>query len=186
RAVVLAAVDSGITFFDTADSYGDGYSEEFLGAALEGIRDRVVIATKFGNARRAQPEETLSSRRGIRKAVEVSLRRLGTDYIDLYQMHYPEERTPIEETLAALQELVLEGKVRYVGCSNFSAWQVVEAEFLARSTRSSRFISAQNAYNLIEADAEQELLPACQRFGVGLIPFRPLANGLLTGKYRRG
>lgn len=187
RAVVDAAIDNGITLFDTSDSYGD--SELFLGAALEGRREQIVLATKFGSDLRGAngPDwGARGSRRYIRRAVERSLSRLRTDWIDLYQLHMPDPNTPIEETLSALTELVHEGKVRYIGCSNYSAWQVADADWIARSNGLERFISAQNHYNLIERQAEAELLPACDRFGVGVLPYFPLASGLLTGKYRRG
>ncbi|HEX6511380.1 MAG TPA: aldo/keto reductase [Chloroflexota bacterium] len=186
KAVVEAAVEAGITFFDTADSYGETNSEVFLGQALQGRRQQVSIATKFGNRHRARPEVALGSRQHLRWAVEDSLRRLQTDYIDLYQLHFPDPRTPIEETLAAMDELVREGKVRYIGACNMAAWQTVEAEWVARQRHSERFISAQNRYNLLDRSVEQELGPACVEYGIGIIPFSPLANGLLTGKYRRG
>jgi aryl-alcohol dehydrogenase-like predicted oxidoreductase len=187
REVVRAALDAGITLFDTADIYGE--SEEFLGDALTSVRDDVVIATKFGmdmQGRLGPDWGARGSRRYIRKAVEASLRRLRTDWIDLYQMHAPDRKTPIQETLAALHELVLEGKVRYVGSSNFAAWQVADAEWTARSAGLTRFISAQNHYSLVERSVETELVPACRHHGIGLLPFYPLANGLLSGKYRRG
>jgi aryl-alcohol dehydrogenase-like predicted oxidoreductase len=187
RQVVDAAIEGGITLFDTADVYGE--SETFLGEVLAGRRDQVVLATKFGNPLGGALGEdwgARGSRRYIRRAVERSLRRLRTDYIDLYQMHRPDPRTPVEETLAALTELVREGKVRYLGSSNFAAWQVAEAELTARGHGQERFISAQNNYNLLEREAEAELAPACERFGIGILPYFPLANGLLTGKYRRG
>jgi aryl-alcohol dehydrogenase-like predicted oxidoreductase len=187
RVVVHAALDAGITLFDTADIYGE--SEDFLGEVLGPARADIVLATKFGNDMGGQlgPDwRARGSRRYIRRAVESSLRRLRTDWIDLYQMHSPDPSTPIEETLAALHELVDEGKVRYVGCSNFAAWQLADADWVARSGGHPRFISAQNHYSLIEREVEKELTPACRRFGVGILPFFPLANGLLTGKYRRG
>ncbi|HVV76233.1 MAG TPA: aldo/keto reductase [Mycobacteriales bacterium] len=187
RAVVHAAIDAGITLFDTADIYGE--SEDFLGEVLGSARADIVLATKFGNDMGGQlgPDwGARGSRRYIRKAVESSLRRLRTDWIDLYQMHSPDRSTPIEETLAALHELVDEGKVRYVGCSNFSAWQLADADWTARTGGHPRFVSAQNHYSLIEREVEKELSPACSRFGVGILPFFPLANGLLSGKYRRG
>jgi aryl-alcohol dehydrogenase-like predicted oxidoreductase len=185
RAVVDAAVESGITLFDTADSYGD--SEAFLGEVLEGRRDDVVLATKFGHdLGGARDFGALGSRRYIRRAIERSLRRLRTDYVDLYQLHDPDPATPMEETLAALTDLVHEGKVRYIGSSNLAAWQVTHAEWLARSGGSERFISAQNHYSLLERGAEKELAPACEQFGIGILPYFPLANGMLTGKYRRG
>lgn len=191
RAVVDAALDAGINFFDTADIYGNphGTSEEYLGAALRGRRDDVVIATKFGmnmDGMNGPDHGARGARRYIMRAVEASLRRLGTDYIDLYQMHEPDPGTPIEETLSALDDLVRAGKVRYLGNSNFSGWQIADADWTARSAGLTRFISAQNHYNLLHRSAEAEVIPACQRFGLGLLPFFPLANGLLTGKYRRG
>jgi 1-deoxyxylulose-5-phosphate synthase len=190
QAVIDAAFDAGITLFDTSDSYGSvpGASEELLGKALAGRRDEAVIATKFGaDLRGANGPDwgARGSRRYLRRAVESSLRRLGTDWIDLYQYHYPDRTTPVEETLAALDDLVAAGKVRYVGSSNMAAWQVVEAEFTARSNHTARFVSAQNHYSFLRRDAEKELLPACERYGIGVLPYFPLANGLLTGKYAR-
>jgi aryl-alcohol dehydrogenase-like predicted oxidoreductase len=189
NAVVRQALDSGITLFDTADIYGQGASEEMLGLALGSERENVVVATKFGmdmQGANGPDWGVRGSRRYIRKAVEASLRRLGTDWIDLYQLHRPDPQTPIEETLAALDELVREGKVRYLGSSNFTGWQVVDADWTARAAGTSRFVSAQNEYSLLERDVEDELVPACEHVGVGLLPFFPLASGLLTGKYRRG
>jgi aryl-alcohol dehydrogenase-like predicted oxidoreductase len=190
-AVVGAALDAGITLFDTADVYRgeQGSSEEILGKALGARRDDVVIATKFGGDMKGEngPDWGVrGSRRYIRKAVESSLRRLGTDWIDLYQLHVPDEVTPIEETLAALSELVAEGKVRYLGSSQFAGWQVVDADWAARTNGSQHFISAQNRYNLLEREVEDELVPACEHLGIGVLPFFPLASGLLTGKYKRG
>ncbi len=188
--VVQAAVDAGITLFDTADIYGDppGRSEELLGAALGTRRSSVVVATKFGmDARGANgPDDgARGSRRYIRTAVEHSLRRLQTDWIDLYQFHQPDPLTPIDETLAALDDLVIAGKVRYIGSSNFAGWQVAHAAWLARDRRSAPFVAAQNHYSLLNRDLERELIPAAAEFGVGVLPFYPLANGLLTGKYSR-
>ncbi len=190
REVVDAAIDAGITLFDVADIYGaePGLSEDLLGQSLVGRRDDVLVATKFGmdmGGTNGPDWNARGSRRYIRRAVEASLRRLRTDYIDLYQYHAPDGITPIDETLAALGELVAEGKVRYVGSSNLAAWQVVEADLTARSAGAPRFISAQNHYSLLERGPAAELAPACQAYGVGLLPFFPLANGLLTGKYRR-
>ena len=189
NAVVRQAIDSGVTLFDTADIYGQGASEEMLGLALGSERENVVVATKFGmdmQGANGPDWGVRGSRRYIRKAVEASLRRLGTDWIDLYQLHRPDPQTPIEETLAALDELVREGKVRYLGSSNFTGWQVVDADWSARAAGTTPFISAQNEYSLLERDVEDELVPACEHVGVGLLPFFPLASGLLTGKYRRG
>ncbi|HVY11923.1 MAG TPA: aldo/keto reductase [Mycobacteriales bacterium] len=187
REVVHAALDAGITLFDTADIYGE--SEDFLGEVLGAARSDIVLATKFGmdmGGKLGPDWGARGSRRYIRKAIESSLRRLRTDWIDLYQLHAPDPKTPIEETLAALHELVDEGKVRYLGCSNFAAWQLADADWTARSSGHPRFISAQNHYSLIERGVEAELVPACVRYGVGVLPFYPLANGLLTGKYQRG
>jgi aryl-alcohol dehydrogenase-like predicted oxidoreductase len=190
RAVVDAAFDEGITLFDTSDSYGA--SEERLGALLEGRRDDVVLATKFGSDVRrrggdnGEDWDARGSRRYIRRAVESSLTRLRTDWIDLYQLHRPDPATPIEETLSALSDLVREGKVRYIGSSNFTGWQVADAEWTARTRGIERFISAQNEYNLLKRDVEDDLVPALEQYGIGLLPFFPLASGLLTGKYRRG
>lgn len=187
-AVVHAALDHGVTLFDTADTYGLGESERMLGAALGRHRDDVIVATKFGsNMKGANGPDwgVRGSRRYIRKAVEASLRRLGTDWIDLYQLHVPDRNTPLPETLAALDELVGEGLVRYVGSSNFAAWQVTEAAWIARTEGLSPFISAQNQYSLYDRSAEAELVPAAVHAGVGILPYSPLAWGLLTGKYRR-
>jgi aryl-alcohol dehydrogenase-like predicted oxidoreductase len=186
QAVVDAALDAGITLFDTADIYGQGTSEEFIGRALDGRRERVLIATKFGKQMDENPSERRGSRDYVRWAVEGSLRRLRTDRIDLYQMHEPDENTPVEETLGALQELVTEGKVRFVGNSNYSAEQIQEADAVARERVLTRFVSAQNQYSLVERGIEDDVLPACERLGLGQLPFFPLASGLLTGKYTRG
>jgi aryl-alcohol dehydrogenase-like predicted oxidoreductase len=186
RAVIDAALDAGVTLFDTADIYGQGLSEEYIGRALEGRRDRVVIATKFGMPMNERPEERRASPDYVRWAVEGSLRRLRTDVIDLYQLHEPDPVTPLEETLGTLNDLVHEGKVRWIGASNFSAEQIEEAEELARGAGLHRFVSVQNEYSLLDREAEDEVLPACERLGIGFLPYFPLANGLLTGKYRRG
>ena len=190
REVVHAALDEGITLFDTSDSYGA--SEDRLGELLEGNRDDVVIATKFGSDLRGRGHYNgedwgaRGSRRYIRRAVESSLRRLRTDWIDLYQLHRPDRATPIEETLSALDDLVHEGKVRYIGSSNFTGWQVAEAEWTSRTRGYERFISAQNHYNWLKRDIEADLVPAVEHYGIGLLPYFPLASGLLTGKYHRG
>jgi aryl-alcohol dehydrogenase-like predicted oxidoreductase len=190
RAVVHAALDQGVTLFDTSDSYGA--SEQRLGEILQGHRDDVVIATKFGSDVRRRGQDNgadwgaRGSRRYIHRAVESSLRRLRTDWIDLYQLHRPDPATPLEETLSALDDLVHAGKVRYLGHSNFSGWQVADAEWIARTRNLERFVSAQNEYSLLNRTVETDLVPALQHFGIGLLPFFPLANGLLTGKYRRG
>jgi aryl-alcohol dehydrogenase-like predicted oxidoreductase len=185
--VVHAALDQGITLFDTADIYGGAESEVHLGAALRDRRDKAVVATKFGMATNLQETyDRGGSRTYVRRAVERSLRRLQTDYIDLYQLHTPDPLTPIEETLSALDDLVREGKVRYIGNSNFSGWQIADADWTARLNHGERFVSAQNQYSLLERDIERDVTPACERFGLGILPFFPLASGLLTGKYRRG
>ena len=189
RAVVDAALDAGINLIDTADIYGgQGGSETQLGAVLAGRRGDVVLATKFGMdmAGANGPDwGARGSRRYVRLAVEASLRRLQTDWIDLYQYHAPDGITPIEETVDALDELVRDGLVRTIGSSNLAAWQVADAEAHAQRTGRTRFISAQNHYNLLERGAERELVPACERHRVGILPYFPLASGLLTGKYRR-
>ncbi|WP_433066113.1 aldo/keto reductase [Dactylosporangium sp. CS-033363] len=189
--VVAAALDHGITLFDTADIYGatPGASEEALGAALGKHRDDVIVATKFGmNARGLHGADwgARGSRRYIVRAAESSLRRLQTDHIDLYQLHEPDPATPIEETLAALDDLVRSGKVRYIGHSNFSGWQTADAAWTAETRHLTPFVSAQNRYSLLNRGVEAELVPALERFGLGLLPFFPLEMGLLTGKYRRG
>jgi aryl-alcohol dehydrogenase-like predicted oxidoreductase len=186
RAVIDAALEAGVTLIDTADIYSQGTSEEFIGRALEGRRDRFVIATKFGKPMDDRPEERRGDPDYIRWAVEGSLRRLRTEAIDVYQMHEPDPATPIEETLGALNDLVQEGKVRWIGSSNFSAEQIEAAEEAARSAGFNRFVSAQNHYSRVEREAEDEVLPACKRLGIGFLPYFPLASGLLTGKYRRG
>jgi aryl-alcohol dehydrogenase-like predicted oxidoreductase len=185
RAVVDAALEQGVTLLDTADTYGGGDSENFLGQILKGRRDQVVLATKFGSPMGGLEEEARGSRRYIRRAVEASLRRLQTDYIDLYQHHRPDPNTPLEETVAALDELVVEGKIRYAGSSNYAGFRIADADWIARQQHRTRFISAQNHYSLLERSVEHEVLPACEQHGVGMLPFFPLANGLLTGKYRR-
>lgn len=190
-AVVGAALDAGITFFDVADMYGahPGLSEERLGAALGARRDEVVIGTKFGldmGGANGPDGGARGSRAYIVRAVEASLRRLGTDWIDLYQFHTPDPQTPIEETLRALDDLVRAGKVRYIGHSNMTGWQIAQAEYVARELGTERFISAQNHYNLLDRRAELEVVPAAAEFGLGVLPYFPLANGLLTGKYSQG
>jgi aryl-alcohol dehydrogenase-like predicted oxidoreductase len=191
RAVVDAAIEAGVTLFDTADMYGiDGGSEKALGEVLEKRRDQIVLATKFGHQRADMgygPAAGAKGGRGyIRRAVTESLRRLRTDYIDLYQLHTPDPSTPMEETIAALDELVTEGKVRYIGHSNLSGWQIADAAHLAAAAGKTPFISAQNHWSLLERDAEAEVVPAAVNFGLGVLPYFPLANGMLTGKVRRG
>jgi aryl-alcohol dehydrogenase-like predicted oxidoreductase len=185
-AVIDAALDAGVTLIDTADIYSQGTSEEFIGRALEGRRDRVLIATKFGKPMDERPEERRGDPDYIRWAVEGSLRRLRTDVIDVYQMHEPDPATPIEATLGALDDLVQDGKVRWIGCSNFSAEQIEAAEEVARVAGFHRFVSVQNHYSLVEREAEDVVLPTCEKLRLGFLPYCPLASGLLTGKYRRG
>ena len=188
--VVHAAIDAGITLFDTADVYGNGGgSETLLGRALGSRRAEVVVATKFGmdmQGANGPDWGVRGSRRYIRLAVEASLRRLGTDWIDLYQLHAPDPRTPVEETLAALDEIVTRGLVRYLGSSNLAGWQVVDADWVARSGGYTPFVSAQNEYSWLDRGIEAELVPALAHTGQSLLPYFPLARGLLTGKYRRG
>jgi aryl-alcohol dehydrogenase-like predicted oxidoreductase len=191
RPVVDAALDAGITLFDTAEMYGGGGgSEEILGEVLAGRRDQVVLATKFGHQafdmRCGAAAGAKGGRSYIRLAVERSLRRLRTDYIDLYQLHTPDPVTPIGETLRALGELVAEGKVRYIGHSNLAGWQIADAAHVARAAGTEPFVSAQNHWSLLERGVEAEVIPAARHFGLGVLPYFPLANGLLTGKVRRG
>lgn len=189
--ILAAARDTGVTLLDTADVYGDpaGGSEAVLGEALKGQRDEFVVATKFGMNMRGEngmDHGVRGSRAYVRRAVEGSLRRLQTDHIDLYQLHVPDDVTPIQETLAVLTDLVREGKIRYLGCSNFAGWQIADADWTARSSGLERFVSVQNRYSLLDRSIEDEVVPACETFGLGVLPFFPLEYGLLTGKYRRG
>jgi len=185
KAVIRKALDLGITLFDTADTYGNkGGSESILGDYLGPERDNIVLATKFGWE--IGPSERGASRRYILKAVRASLMRLKTDYIDLYQLHKPDPETPLEETLRTLNDLIRLGAVRYIGCSNMPAWQVVEAQWIAKSLGIEGFISCQNEYSLLGRKVEEELLPAMRAYALGLLPYFPLASGLLTGKYQRG
>jgi aryl-alcohol dehydrogenase-like predicted oxidoreductase len=186
RAVIEAALDEGITLFDTADIYSQGKSESYIGEVLEGRRDSVVLATKFGSEMEGAPDFAPGSRDYIRWAVEGSLKRLRTDVIDLYQLHRPDPTTPIAETLEALNELVVEGKVRFIGSSNFDAAMIEDADKVARERGFARFVSAQNHYSFVHREAEDEILPVCERLGIGQLPYFPLASGLLTGKYNRG
>ncbi|MGX7823697.1 aldo/keto reductase [Actinokineospora sp. 24-640] len=190
RALVRGALDAGVTLFDVADVYGAprGRSEELLGQALAGRREHAVIATKFGvdmQGGNGPDFGARGSRRYVRRAVEASLRRLDTDWIDLYQLHRPDPSTPLEETLTALDDLVRDGMVRYVGVCNLAGWQIADAAWTAREARVRGPVSAQNHYSLLEREAEREVLPACARFNVSVLPYFPLANGLLTGKYAR-
>jgi len=186
RKVVHRALDLGITLFDTADVYGErGRSEEYLGESLGERRKDIVLATKFGMAMDDAGIRKGASRRYILSAVEASLQRLKTDWIDLYQLHQPDPLTPIEETLRALDDLIRQGKARYVGCSNLPAWQVVEALWTARHAGLDRFVCCQDEYSLVAREPERELIPMMERYGLGLLPYFPLASGLLTGKYQR-
>jgi len=189
--LLRAARETGVTLLDTADIYGGhpGQSEEMLGEALRGQRDEFVVATKFGMDMQGANGEDFgarASRRYVRRAVEASLRRLQTDHIDLYQLHRPDPLTPVAETLEALTDLVREGKVLYVGCSNFDGWQVADASWTSATAGLASFVSVQNEYSLLDRGVEVEVTPACERFDLGLLPFFPLARGLLTGKYQRG
>lgn len=181
KAVVHKAIEVGLNFIDTAESYGRGLSEEFIGKAIEGHRQEVLLTTKFGG--RGKPGT--GGRSYIKNAVHGSLQRLNTDYIDMLSIHFPDPSTPIEETMRALDDLVRAGDVRYLGCSNFAAWQLVEAEWAAKTAHSSPFIASQNPYSLLQRNVEQDLAPACVKYGVGVIPYSPLAGGFLTGKYRQ-
>lgn len=185
-AVINHAIGAGINFIDTADVYDRGHSEEFVGKALKGKRQQVIIATKFGNPMGEGPNERGGSRYHVFRAVDNSLKRLQTDYIDLYQIHLPDATTPIEETLSALDNLVKSGKVRYIGCSNFAAWQLCEALWTSRTNHLAAFVTVQPQYNLLARQIERELVPCCQAYNIGVIPYSPLASGFLTGKYQRG
>jgi aryl-alcohol dehydrogenase-like predicted oxidoreductase len=184
--IVSTAIDKGIAYFDTADSYFEGRSEEYLGRALHGRRHEVIVATKFGNRTGPRANDTGASRKHVFDACEASLRRLQTDYIDVYQVHSPDRRTPIEETMRALDDLVRQGKVRYIGCSNLFEWEVAEAQWTARVHNLTEFVSCQDFYNLLYRDIEKRMEPMCIKYGLGMIPYFPLAGGLLGGDYRRG
>ena len=186
RAVVDRAFDLGITLFDTADMYGArGGSETQLGKILGHRRKDIVLASKFGMAMSDDGTKIGASRRYIMSAVEDSLRRLKTDWIDLYQLHQPDPLTPLDETMQALDDLVTQGKIRYIGCSNLPSWQVVESQWISKSMGLNRFVSCQDEYNILNRNLEAELIPAMQKYGCGLLPYFPLASGLLTGKYKR-
>ena len=184
--VINSAIEAGINFIDTADVYDQGHSEEYIGRALGDKRHQVIIATKFGGPMGQDPNERGGSRYHVLQAVDNSLKRLQTDYIDLYYMHMPDGSTPIEETLYTLDSLVKSGKVRYIGCSNFAAWQVNEALWTSKTNHLAAFIVVQQRYNLLSREIERELVSCCEAHGIGVIPYSPLANGLLTGKYRQG
>ncbi|KAF2415285.1 aldo/keto reductase [Microbacterium sp. B35-04] len=190
RAVLDAAIDAGVTFLDTADMYGGepGQSETLMGEALRGRRDQVTLATKFGHPGRDMgypPSGAKGSRSYVRRAVEASLTRLQTDWIDLYQLHVPDDDTPLEETLDVLGDLVREGKVRYIGHSNFAGWQIAEGHFAALMRHGVPFVSSQNQYSLLSRGAERDVLRAVERYRLGFFPYFPLHNGLLTGKFTR-
>ena len=185
-SVINLALELGINYIDTADMYDRGRSEEFVGKALKGKRADVIIATKFATPMGDGPNDKGGSRRYIMRAVEASLKRLQTDYIDVYQMHIPDPDTPIEETLSALDDLVHAGKVRYIGCSNFAAWQLCEALWTSSTRNLHSFVTIQVRYNVLERAIETELVPCCRKYGVGVIPWGPLAGGFLTGKYEEG
>lgn len=185
-SIVNHALDLGINYIDTADWYNQGRSEEFVGKAVKGKRSRVIIATKFGLPMGEGPNERGGSRYHLVQAIDASLKRLDTDYIDLYQIHAFDLSTPLEETLRTLDTLVRAGKVRYIGCCNFAAWQICEALWTSKVNNLEPFITVQSSYNLIERDIEQEVVPCCQAHDIGVIPWGPLAGGFLTGKYRRG
>jgi 1-deoxyxylulose-5-phosphate synthase len=186
RSIVDAAIDGGVTYFDTADSYYEGRSETYLGEALRGRRHDVIVATKFGNRVGPRPNDGGASRHHVIASCEASLRRLHTDYIDVYQVHTPDRDTPIDETLEALNALIHQGKVRYIGCSNYFEWEVVESVWVARSHGWQSFISCQDFYNLLYRDIEKRFVPMCVKYGLGLIPYLPLAGALLSGAYARG
>ena len=185
-AIIEQALELGINCVDTGETYAEGRSESLIGKALKGKRSGVVIATKFGKDRSVGPDEHRASRRRIMRAVEGSLKRLNTDYIDLYVMHEPDPETPIAETLRTLDDLIRAGKLRYIACSEFASWQLCEALWTSSAHNFESFIAASSFYNLLNRGAERELIPCCQKFGVGMVPTAPLAGGFLTGKYRRG
>jgi aryl-alcohol dehydrogenase-like predicted oxidoreductase len=186
RQIVDRAIELGVTYFDSADSYYAGRSEEYLGLALKGRRQQVIVATKFGNRVGEGPNDQGASRHHIIASCEASLRRLHTDYIDVYQVHSPDRSTPIDETLEALNALLRQGKVRYIGCSNYFEWEVVEAIWTARAHGWQTFVSCQDFYNLLYRDIEKRFVPMVRKYGLGLIPYLPLAGALLSGSYRRG
>ena len=186
ETVVHAALDAGVNMIDTSNSYGSVYSEEFIGRALNGRRHEAVIATKVSSRVSDGPNNAGNSRKHIYDQVDVSLRKLRTDYIDLYQIHWWDPNTPIEETLRTLDELIRVGKVRYAGCSNFAAWQVCESHWTAKTLGINEFVSMQPHYSMLYRKPEEEMIPFCEKYGIGILPYYPLENGFLTGKYRRG
>ena len=184
--VIRQAVDLGINFIDTSNSYSDGLSEEYIGKSVKGIRSQVLLATKVASSTGQGPNLRGASRVHLLEQVELSLKRLDTDYIDLYQVHFPDPSTPIEETLRTLDELVRQGKVRYIGCSNYAGWQVAEAVLTSRMLHLEPYVSVQPEYSMLNREIEKEIVPCCQAYGLGILPYFPLASGFLTGKYRRG
>ena len=182
--VLNAAIEGGVTFFDTARMYGGGKSEEFMGEALKGKREQVILATKFGGP--TKPHDATGSRQHLMRSVETSLRALQTDYIDLYQLHFPDPTTPVEETLSAMDTLVRQGKVRYIGCSNFTGWMIADAHWIAKTRGYEHFITVQNEWSLLTRTVENEVKGACEHFGASILPYFPLASGVLTGKVKRG
>jgi aryl-alcohol dehydrogenase-like predicted oxidoreductase len=186
HAVIDAAIDAGVDFFDTAETYGSGKSELFIGSGLRGKRDKVCLASKFGFATSHVAGKSRGTAENIRAALEQSLEKLQTDWIDLYQIHRPDPATPVAETMGALEDLVTTGKIRYYGCSYFSGAQMQEAVDVAKRDGLTGFVTAQNAWNVLEREIETDLIPVCEAAGIGLLPYYPIAKGLLTGKYRRG
>jgi aryl-alcohol dehydrogenase-like predicted oxidoreductase len=184
-SIINNALELGINFIDTAEMYTQGHSEEIIGKAVKGKRSQVVIAIKYGHRASIGPREQGGSRNYIMKAVDLSLRRLNTEYIDLYYLHYPDSETPIEETIRTMYDLISAGKVRYLACSNLAAWQLCEALWTSKFCNLESFIAVQSRYNLLDRDIEEELVPCCQSYGVGVVPWGPLASGFLTGKYQR-
>ncbi|MEK7777374.1 MAG: aldo/keto reductase [Chloroflexota bacterium] len=184
--VIHQAIELGINLLDSSNSYGRGLSEEHIGKSIKGMRSKLVVATKVSSPTGDGSNQRGTSRKHIMEEVEKSLTRLGTDYIDLYQVHYPDYDTPIEETLRTLDDMVRQGKVRYIGCSNYAAWRVAEAIWTSRALHLETFVSAQPEYNMLDRRAERELVPCCQAYGLGILPYYPLASGFLTGKYHRG
>ena len=185
-SIIVKALELGINFIDTADVYDGGHSEELVGKAVKGNRSQVIIASKFGIPTSDRPNDYGGSRYHVMAAIDASLKHLGTDYIDLYYMHWPDPTTPIEETLRALEDLVRFGKVRYIACSNFTAWQLSEAAWTSRVNNLESFVAVESQYNLLDRHIESEVVPCCQSYGIGVVPWRPLAGGFLTGRYQRG
>jgi aryl-alcohol dehydrogenase-like predicted oxidoreductase len=184
--IVNQALDLGVTYLDTADSYFEGRSEEFLGQALKGQRGRAIVATKVSNAMGPGPNDSGTSRKHLMEGIEASLRRLQTDYVDVYQIHSPDRHTPVEETMRALDDIVRQGKARYIGCSNYFEWEVAEAIWTGRSQNLTPFVSCQDFYNLLYRDIEKRMTPFCQKYGLAMIPYFPLAGAMLSGTYKRG